>query len=126
MDEAVKRVLFLDDMDARLRWATKNLGDNLTLVVTAEDAIYELRQTDEFDVVYLDHDLGGETYVDPRRPDTGSGVVRWIVANKPKIGEVVVHSLNTPAANYMVQDLREAGYAASYIPFTTLYAAHQP
>jgi hypothetical protein len=45
----------------------------------------------------LDHDLGGEIYVDTNYSNTGSEVVRWIEKNKPDIKEIVVHSYNSSA-----------------------------
>lgn len=114
--------LFLDDNPARCGFAIRVLGPDLIVTMTAGGAIRSLASVDQpdFAEVYLDHDLGDETYVDSSRPDTGYEVVRWIVANRPRIGRVIVHSHNTPAGNRMVADLRGAGYVADYVPFTTL------
>jgi CheY-like chemotaxis protein len=123
------RILFLDDNPARQRWAARELGigNRLTPAVTAEDAIGYLWSTTAeglgieanppFDLVHLDHDLGDETFVDSSRPDCGMEVVRWIVANRPTIGRIVVHTMNTPAGHAMVRALREAGYNAKYRSF---------
>ena len=125
------RVLFLDDSPARLRWARTNLGlgNHLDLAETAGQCCELLRRTlsdlspdasEAYDLVFLDHDLGGETYVETTRGNSGSSVVRWIVRHRPPVGRFVVHSLNTPAANGMVADLRAAGYEAQYINFMRL------
>lgn len=121
------RILFLDDNPARLQWATRELkpGNQLVLVETATQAIEQFHLMGmlpswSWDLVFLDHDLGGTTYADPNDPNTGSGVVRWIVANRPKVDWLVVHSLNAPAANGMVASLRGADYHASYINFLKL------
>ena len=70
-----------------------------------------------WDLVCLDHDLGGQTYVPTTKGNSGSGVVRWMLAHKPTVGTVVVHSLNGPASQGMVSDLTRAGYAATHEPF---------
>jgi hypothetical protein len=62
-------------------------------------------------VLCLDHDLGGEVYVDPSRPDCGMEVVRWMAENRPEVGRVIIHSLNTSASLEMERQLRAAGYA---------------
>ncbi len=119
----MKRVLFLDDNPARRRWFGLHgvsFEDQLWFAIDAEGAIKCLSDpihADGFDLVYLDHDLGEETFVDSDRKDCGMEVVRWIVANKPKIGEIVVHTMNTPAGHGMVRALREAGYSACYRSF---------
>ena len=107
------RVLFLDDFPERSAEFLAVVPHG-HWVETAADCIARLAEG--WDIVFLDHDLGGEIFVDPRQEDTGSGVVRWVVANRPAVGRFVVHSLNEAAAVQMVADLRAAGYPADYVP----------
>jgi hypothetical protein len=89
--------------------------------IKAIDALREQPDMDEHTLtVFLDHDLGGEIYVDSNREDCGMEVVRWIVANKPRIEEIVVHTHNTPAGEAMVDSLSSAGYKVCYCPFNSL------
>jgi hypothetical protein len=108
--------LFLDDSPARARWAMRNL-EGVVWVKTAAECIAALDRP--WDAVYLDHDLDGE-WQDWREKNTGTEVVRWILTNRPAIGRVVVHSLNSPAANRMAKALSRRGYAAEYVSFLTL------
>lgn len=112
-------ILFLDDNMYRTRTA-RSLMPSLTAAGTAEECIRLLPICD-WSIVWLDHDLGGEAFVNSDRDDTGMGVVRWIVANKPKIDKIVVHSLNHPAATEMSAKLDDAGYDVEVIPFTSLW-----
>lgn len=109
--------LFLDD-DVTRQARARKLWPACTIVETAADCIAHLKGV-QFTLVMLDHDLGGEQFVDSKREDCGMEVVRWMVANKPKVGQVVIHSFNPPAAAIMKQDLINAGYDAHYIPFGT-------
>ena len=112
------KILFLDDSPARQEWATKHFpGHDLIQPTTAAAAIDILEHDGPFDLVHLDHDLGGETYAESSRADTGFEVVRWIVREKPTIPEIVVHSRNAPAGHRMTATLRKAGYAARYQAF---------
>lgn len=115
------KILFLDDDPNRGERFLREHGD-VVWTKTARSTIDVLFDFDPFDVVYLDHDLGGEVYVDSGREDTGMEVVRWVEANRPAVGRFVVHSLNYPAAAQMVGRLRDAGYEAEYVPFTRLFA----
>ncbi len=112
-------VLFLDDCPARrLRFLEAcPLG---TTVETADEAIEALK-LGGWDVVFLDHDLGGEVYCDSSRADTGSEVVRWIVANRPRVRRCVVHTMNDAAGFGMVEALRDAGYRASRQSFLHIH-----
>lgn len=98
------RCLVLEDDSNRIKEFNKRLRDTricfTSYVDTAELAIQKLKESD-YDIIFLDHDLGGETYVDTNNKNTGSEVARWISKNPIK-GLVIVHSLNKPAADGMV------------------------
>ena len=113
-------VLFLDDNPHRTKKFVSHYLWAKT-VETSEDCIKELG-INEYHVLFLDHDLGGEQFVDSGREDTGMEVVRWMVENKPNVGDVIVHSHNTPAGIEMVAKLEDAGYSAVYIPFIELFS----
>ncbi len=73
-----------------------------------------------WDTVYLDHDLGGEIFVDAKEKNSGSEVVRFIVDKRPSIGKIIVHSLNPVERKNMVMGLLKAGYVAKAIPWILL------
>jgi CheY-like chemotaxis protein len=108
-------VLFLDDSIERTK-QFRSLNPSATCVETAAEAI-DLLSKSVWDGVFLDHDLGGEAYVDSELPNTGMEVVRWIVANKPFISWIVIHTLNSDAGNRMEGALRDAGYTVIRRPF---------
>ena len=69
-------VLFLDDnpvRSARFRQAVPHA----TMVETAKECIAQIRK-EQWDWIFLDHDLGGEEFVDSDRKDTGMEVVRHL------------------------------------------------
>jgi len=114
-------VLFLDDAEARWEVARAALETNpggAMWVTTAGDAIKAI-QDNFFDCVFLDHDLGGEVYVESGREDCGMEVVRWIIENRPQIDMIIVHTWNVPAGRNMVAYLMAAGYRTEYRPFGT-------
>jgi len=113
-------IIFLDDDKQRCRAFKRFAGCPSTIVHTAQDCIKAIQETDDISILFLDHDLGGEVYVNSAREDCGMEVVRWIVANNPPIRTIIVHSLNAPAAQSMVVALKRAQYDAHYNPFTTL------
>lgn len=118
----MRRILFLDDYNLRLKWAADEFyDDDLVAVTTAAGAIMALENYGPWDLVMLDHDLGGEVFVDRMRKDCGMEVVRWITKNKPEIAEIIVHSGNQNAAKIMVWGLKKHGYAAEYRPNTAHY-----
>jgi len=116
----VSKILFLDDdpiRTARLSQAEPKA----VCVETAAECITQLKDNGPWDVVLLDHDLGGETYVSSSREDCGMEVVRWLELNKTEIGRIVVHSYNNYAVPHMMRALRRAGYSVVRIPFADLF-----
>lgn len=91
----------------------------ITFVKTAHKCI-ELLEAKTWDWVFLDHDLGGMTFVDSGREDCGMEVVRWMAEHKPECGRVVAHTANTGAGLAMAQVLKKVGYDAKFVTFWTL------
>ena len=104
------KILFLDDNGLRRAAARIAFnGHDFVIVETAADAIEYLKKFN-FDMVSLDHDLGGRFFDNSARVDCGMEVVRWIVSNRPVIPTINIHSWNEDAANNMVKFLTDAGY----------------
>src|SRR5688572_19611149 len=97
-------IIFLDDKESRTRVFRSNVP-SACCYRTAHDLIERLRLADApVAHLFLDHDLAnpycpadGDEYkrsVEQSGPNTGSEVVRWIVANKPAIERITIHSAN--------------------------------
>jgi len=114
------KILVLEDDPKRIETFRSTLGQH-DLVVTTEaaDAIKAL-QENVFDIIFLDHDLGGEAFVAIEDKNTGSEVVRWICNNANLSSQIIIHSLNAPAALNMKCKLEKVGLVAERIPFTSL------
>ena len=105
------KVLFLDDRGERLDIAVVRYKEHGPFLVrTAAEAIAMLENV-QWDLVCLDHDLGGESFVDSDREDCGMEVVRWIESHLPVIGKIIIHSSNPEASYQMFWRLRAAGYS---------------
>jgi CheY-like chemotaxis protein len=124
------KVFVLDDSPLRLAAFHRHLDDdhNVWTASNAKDAIDILKEQD-FDVIFLDHDLGGkppEYYgqdCDPSHPNTGSEVIRWMTANA-KSGHVIVHSRNSQVVPVMLEQLKTIPNSTAVgVPFHDL-AAH--
>jgi hypothetical protein len=111
------RILFMDDDPER---AEIFLAANpeAVWVETASDCIARLAEV--WDEVHLDHDLGGERFVDLSREDCGMEVVRWLcLENHPHLKQTrfLVHSHNPVAAEMMAIQIRLAGFQVENRPF---------
>jgi|GEM_PF-1845432 len=85
----------------------KFIGNIVKWVMTAEEAIAELAEND-WDAVFLDHDLGGETYVESG-PGTGYEVAVWLERNPDRQpAQIFIHSLNTSGRDRMKAALPKA------------------
>jgi CheY-like chemotaxis protein len=115
----MKRVLFLDDDRRRIaafRELTRDDRIDLTVVETADECIAQLK-TGRFDLVFLDHDLGGEIYCDSSREDCGMEVVRWLARNRAEHGAFIVHTHNEIAGAAMYFELKGMGHDVEHAMF---------
>ena len=90
------KILFLDDEAWRVDIARRTFpAAALVHVQNVTSCLEQLREGPDggWDVVSLDHDLGGERFVDSNRDDCGMYVVRWLAKFKRPMLRVVI-SLN--------------------------------
>ena len=103
------RILVLDDDEGRLQQFRKNLvGQMVVCVSTVDDAIEQLKKN-KFDVLYLDHDLGGKVFCDSDKEQTGFHVSVFLHDNPKYCPEIIIlHSLNPVGCNNMKNQLPTA------------------
>lgn len=111
------KIFILEDNIQRIDVLIANLSNHsLTITSNAPDAIDFLTKDSEYDFFLLDHDLGGEIFVDINEPNTGSTVAKFLGGKNIK-GKVIVHSWNTVGAQNMMAHLPKS----THIPFTVSF-----
>jgi len=96
-----------DDTDRHTAFKQRLIGTNIVIVETAEECI-QLLDTDLWDMLCLDHDLGGQVFV-PSGPGTGYEVACWLEEHPDVMPtEVILHSLNPAGRQKMKQALPNA------------------
>lgn len=118
------RIIFLDDNHQRW-YRFKDKVSDAVRAETADECIHLIRDSIKIDWLFLDHDLGGEAYVNSTREDCGMEVVRFLCADNltKMISNIVVHSHNTVAALEMYNKLKDAGYNVKLVPFYNMIEA---
>lgn len=113
------RVLILDDMDVRHdKISRMHLDDKVDHAYTAEEATYFLN-TYKYQLVYLDHDLAAEHYVDGKSEEsTGFDVAMHIhgMSKSDLPDQVIIHSWNPVGAERMYDQLKDLGIFVSRKP----------
>jgi len=120
-----KIIVFLDDDTARAAKAFQRMNDKdkartfwVSTVPETLDMLENYRE--RLDIVSLDHDLGGNTFVNTARDDCGTEVVRWLEKKDAKDYahvRFIIHSWNHTAATKMAYRLYVAGYRVMVCPF---------
>jgi CheY-like chemotaxis protein len=111
-------IMIIDDDHKRLSAFKQALiGNALTMVSTAQDAINQLKLY-RFALVFMDYDLDLNGELDAAVTGNGMDVVNWIVANKQHFlrTSFIIHSLNSIGAPLMVATLKTAGLHAQEMP----------
>lgn len=102
------RILILDDDLERLALFKDILHNHdVTEVMTASETIHHLK-LGTWDVVFLDHDLGGRAFV-PSGPETGYEVAEFLQNNiNLRPSKIFLHSMNDTARRRMLAILPRA------------------
>ena len=117
-----KKTLILEYDPERVTWFYEKFKDYVLIVTNNATVAKQLLHGMYFDLILLDHDLGGQAFVDSNDPNTGWQVTREIPATQNKNTNVIIHSWNTGAAKRMEAFLRDSGeYTGSVVraPFGT-------
>ena len=95
------KILILDDDFSRHKEFNKRLiGCSVTNVETSKEAIQKLEE-EIFDIVFLDHDLGGMVFMQSGE-NTGFEVAKWLSENEAKQPRrIIIHSFNPVGAKNM-------------------------
>jgi len=118
------RVFLLDDDRRRHRWfATRFKGDVIDVAHDVGEA-RELLGANNYDAIFLDHDLHPEHYESSTPDDerTGYAIALWLASNPElqRASTILVHTRNADGAMRMVEELRRAGRSAEFVPFPML------
>ena len=110
------KILIVEDDKNRIKWFKDELIEfTLDIVETAKLGI-ALCGTRKYDIIFLDHDLGGEIYVPSENDNTGYQVAKVMVNSINFETPVVVHSHNPSGAKNICSVLQKS----QAIPFCQL------
>ena len=122
------KILFLDDNENRQihfysEWSKNKKSEDLLFQTrTAKETIEVLKNESPFDVLSLDHDLGGKVFV-KEVEETGYQVALFIeneLAEKLLPSAVVIHSHNPAGSNRMRQALSKRNIKIYNIPYSVV------
>ncbi len=111
------RIFVLEDDQNRVkRFKRELVGHNVDYATTMVDGTRFVSKKD-YDLIFLDHDLGGLEMVDPESPEgTGYHVALEISFSKNRETPCVIHSCNPCGAGMMNKVLQNS----KIVPFVAL------
>lgn len=94
------KILILEDSILRMNYFRKKFkNDEIIHTDSAHKAIEYIKEND-FDVILLDHDLGGEE--NDYDPTNCGGIVAEYLKENPVKSQILIHSYNEPASRKML------------------------
>ena len=116
----MRNIFVLEDDGNRMKaFAGMFLEDNLVMTNTAKSALSIFNSDIEFDVIYLDHDLGGNVFVSSEDINTGAYVSKHMYGLVDKDTLIIIHSYNPTGASNIKQNLISKGFKNVHvIPFS--------
>ena len=114
-------IFILEDSEERIATLQRELPTiwpncYLAIAQNSSEGKAILRQGQKFDLLLLDHDLGGQVYVDVKEENTGSTVAKFIAMNRVAYDYAITHSMNFYGAQNITAILPDC----VHIPFPVL------
>lgn len=113
------RLLMLDDDGNRMATFCEMFRHHTLVMVNTAPMAMAMLEMLHFDVVFLDHDLGGEGVVSRARVGSGQDVAEALPGGRNARAAVVIHSWNPEGADAMKDELQRRGHRGPIrrIPF---------
>ena len=109
------KIFILDDMQERHDACRKKFPDaEIISTYDAKGAIAILSANLSYDLIALDHDLGGKIFISTSEENSGSTVAKFL-ADKDIKCKIIIHSLNYWGAKNMMSYLPKAEYIPFYL-----------
>ena len=116
------RIFVLEDNENRIKFFAKFLRNHDAVIADNVEDAKKILGYKYFDMLFLDHDLGGEVLVDSSQENTGYQLVKYIVNKKLQKDSIfVLHSQNPVGAINMLELLKNNKYRVLMKPFTYIY-----
>lgn len=124
-------ILILEDDQSRIDvFRNKLTSPNTHLYITENiDEALDWFKNIKFDVFFLDHDLGGNIYVDPEKEyHCGTNFVNKFIElvsageSLPTPAQIYIHTLNKYRGEFMMESLKQClkNTTVKYIPYHLL------
>jgi len=115
------KILLLEDNQYRIdKFKELYINQELFIYNNVLDA-HHACVCNDFQVMFLDHDLDNRIWVNSQEENTGYQFVKFLVNNKlQKNSLIYIHSMNPIGANKMLNYLKDNGYDGIWIPFHQL------
>lgn len=118
------KIFILEDNPDRMIAFKSTLKDHTIIhAVDVKEAKEKFDKNKPFDSILLDHDLGGEIYVDSDFWNTGYQFVRFLTTYRSediKNTQIIIHTQNPVGAENMLQLFIQENIQAKVIPFPIL------
>lgn len=119
MGTGKQKVFILEDDPDRIEWFQENLGSRFELIVYSDSisAKENFFLKAPYDLILLDHDLGGRQYVESFDLNTGYEFSKFLVKNYPVNTMILIHSHNPVGADNMYELLSKTFPKVQVFPF---------
>ena len=115
------KILILEDNTERIKLFKKNLIGHDVKTTEFVDECKQYLTEYKFDFIFLDHDLGGKTFVESGGSEpTGYDIASWIVTDLKEENypiAVLIHSLNPYGAQKMFDEIEKIDVFRGVTPF---------
>lgn len=111
------KIFILEDNLNRIETFKQNLTGHELFIASNIEIAKTMLKFNQFELMFIDHDLGGEVYVNSEFPNTGYQLAKWIRENNITYKRLIIHSCNSIGSMNIKGLIPEA----ERIPFPNLF-----
>jgi len=115
------KILILEDNEQRIEFFNRVYKNHKLFITSDINTAVSYVQNNEFDILFLDHDLELENFKALTEGRTGYDFCKVLVEYKlQRQATIFIHSMNPVGGAVMERILRDNGYEAQWVPFHLL------
>lgn len=115
-------IFILEDSVYRMKMFGNLLAGHHVVFSCSVDNAKTILKENQFDVLFLDHDLDQCIFVPSDKPNTGYQLAQWIRYDTDmRFSHIIVHSMNPLGAQKIAEKARKFSSNVKVIPFPFLF-----
>lgn len=117
------KVFILEDDINRIEKFRQKLRQHSVTYCDDVPTAKALLKKDKYEIIFFDHDLGGEQMVPSEHPNTGYQLAKWLREQDMHFEQIIIHTCNPGGGDRILDEVKNLSQNITRMPFPYLIHA---